>query len=372
MGVPVGEVASVGRVLVVDDELSVRRILDKLLSAEGYEVLLASDGQQALEILDQHTVDTILLDVWMPSMNGLEVCRRLRASPRTRYTPVVFVTAASDKPFRREARQAGADDFLTKPFDDVELLARVHNTVRVKLYYDAMARERRELARTVDTQTRELQETIARLEQTLAELERARHETLERLTKAAEFRDDETAAHLQRMSHFCRVLARGKGLGAELSDLLQIASPMHDVGKIGIPDRILLKPGRLTPEEFEIMKQHAEIGFRILSGSDSPLLTLAASIARTHHERWDGTGYPRGLRATEIPIEGRIAAVADVFDALTSRRPYKPPWTVEDALDLLRDGRGRHFDPELVDLFVESLDEILEIRERFRDEPLGD
>lgn len=352
---------------MVDDEAAVRRVLEKLLLAEGYDVVHAADGDEALAIIERGGIDTVLLDVMMPGISGLDVCRKIRSDLQTPYTPVVFVTAANDRAFRREAREAGADDFLSKPFDEIELLARVRNTVRVKLYYEGIARERNDLRLAVDDSTSALEETTALLERVKRELEYARQETVQRLCRAAEFRDDETAAHLQRMSHYCHLLGRRKGLDAYTCEMLRVASPMHDVGKIGIPDNILLKPGRLTPDEFTIMKQHAEIGYRILSGSDSELLEIAASIARTHHEKWDGSGYPRGLVGEDIPIEGRIAAVADVFDALTSARPYKKAWPLEDAVALLKNGKAQHFDPLLVDLFLDSMDEILEIRDRFRD-----
>jgi len=343
-------------------------MLTKVLQREGYEVVEAEDGRKALEVLAHQSVDTVLLDVVMPHMTGLEVCRSIRANPRTSQTPVVFLSAADDRPSRREAREAGADDFLSKPLDEGELRARVRNSVRAKRHQDQLAREGVRLRAEVDGQTLALQEATRNLERAREELEKARHETLERLTRAAEFRDDETAAHLQRMSHYCYLLAKRIGLDDFQAELIRIASPMHDVGKIGVPDSILLKPGRLTPAEFEVMKQHAETGFQILSGSDSTLLVIAASIARHHHEKWDGTGYPRGLAREGIPLEGRIAAVADVFDALSSPRPYKPAWSLADTLGFLQSGRGQHFDPELVDLFLASLDEVLEIKERFRDE----
>jgi putative two-component system response regulator len=357
-----------GCVLVVDDEAAVRRVLTRLLEAEGYRVIHASSGAEALELVAGGGIDTVLLDLMMPGMNGLEVCQKIRADTRLTYTPIVFVTAVNDRSFRREARAAGADDFLSKPFDEIELLARVRNTVRVKLYYENIARERNDLRIAIDGSARALADATAHLERAKRELDYARHETIERLCRAAEFRDDETASHLQRMSHYCHLLGTKKGLDAYTCEMLRVASPMHDVGKIGIPDHILLKPGRLTPEEFVIMKQHAEIGWRILSGSDSELLELAASIARTHHEKWDGSGYPRGLAGEDIPIEGRIAAVADVFDALTSARPYKKAWPLEDAVALLETGKAQHFDPELVEMFLDSMDEILEIRHRFRDD----
>lgn len=366
MGAPTHE-GIAAKVLVVDDEAGVRRVLTRLLSSEGYEVLEAASGQEGLELLWTHGADTVLLDVMMPRMDGLEVCRRIRKNSRTAHTPVVFITAAVDREFRRQARKAGADDFLAKPFDEVELLARVNNTVRMKLYYDGLTRERNRLKNEVDGRTRALHEATERLERLQEDLRIAREETILRLARAAEFRDDETAAHLQRMSHYCYLLGKKKHLDEYTCEMLRIASPMHDVGKIGIPDHILLKPGRLTPDEYTIMKQHAEIGYQILSGSESPLVKLAANIAHTHHEKWDGSGYPRGLAADAIPVEGRIAAVADVFDALTSERPYKKAWPLEDAVALLERGRGAHFDPELVDLFVGSMDEVLEIKHEFLD-----
>lgn len=371
MGAPTHE-GIAAKVLVVDDEAGVRRVLTRLLSAEGYEVLEAASGQEGLELLWTHGADTVLLDVMMPRMDGLEVCRRIRKNSRTAHTPVVFITAAVDREFRRQARKAGADDFLAKPFDEVELLARVNNTVRMKLYYDGLTRERNRLKNEVDGRTRALHEATERLERLQEDLRIAREETILRLARAAEFRDDETAAHLQRMSHYCYLIAKKKHLDDYTCEMLRIASPMHDVGKIGIPDHILLKPGRLTPDEYTIMKQHAEIGYQILSGSESPLVKLAANIAHTHHEKWDGSGYPRGLQGEAIPVEGRIAAVADVFDALTSERPYKKAWPLEDAVALLERGRAAHFDPELVDLFLGSMDEVLEIKHEFLDHSHGD
>ncbi len=367
MEAPVLELMPTGRILLVDDEAGVRRVLERLLNAEGYEVLQAVDGEQALTIAWAHSIDTILLDMRMPGMSGLDVCRRLRSDPRTTHTPVVFLTGLDDRGFKREALQAGATDFLGKPFDKVELLARLRNTVRVKLYHDNLDRERSDLRHVVQRSMQDLDTATARLERLQSELEVARHETIERLARAAEYRDDETAAHLHRMSHYCHLLARSAGLDEYTAEALRIASPMHDVGKIGIPDHILLKPGRLTGDEFTVMKQHAEIGYRILCDSNSQLMKLAASIAHTHHEKWNGSGYPRALHGEAIPIEGRIAAIADVFDALTSNRPYKLAWSIDDALDYMRTGRGQHFDPNLVDLFIDSLDAVLQIRDRFQE-----
>lgn len=361
-----------GRILVVDDEAITRRLLEKLLRAEGYEVALACSGEEALNELMLRDADTVLLDMRMPGMSGLEVCRRIRSDARSLYTPVLFVTASSDRELRRKGMEAGADDFVNKPFDQVELMARIRNNVRVKRYYERLERQKEQLEAAVLERTVALNDTIARLTRIQGEVRSSQEETIYRLSRAAEFRDDETGLHLQRMSRYCQIIARRVGFGEEMCELLRIASPMHDVGKIGIPDRILLKPGRLTADEFTIMKTHAEIGYRILTGSNAAPLELAATIAHSHHEKWDGCGYPRGLRGEEIPLPGRIAAIADVFDALNSVRPYKPAWKLEEALALMRAGRGSHFDPTLLDLFFDVLPEILEIRDRFVDHLVGE
>jgi len=358
-----------GRILVVDDEAMMRRLLEKLLRMEGYEVALASSGEQALAELSKHGADTVLLDMRMPGMTGLDVCRQIRAHRRGLHTPVVFITAVNDRELRRRGMEAGADDFLSKPFDEVELLARIRNCVRVKRYYDNLAQQKEQLELAVNERTAALNDAIARLTQSQLDLRNSQEETIYRLSRAAEFRDDETGQHLQRMSRYCQIIARHIGLDEATCELLRIASPMHDVGKLGIPDRILLKPGRLTPDEFTVMKGHAEIGYRILVGSDATPLKMAATIAHTHHEKWDGNGYPRGLKGEEIPLFGRIAAIADVFDALTSARPYKPAWPLDDALQLMRSSRGTHFDPTLIDVFFAALPEVLAIRDRFVDAP---
>lgn len=345
-----------------------RRLLEKLLRMEGYDVALASSGEQALHEVFERGADTVLLDMRLPGMSGLDVCRKIRAHPHGVHTPIVFITAVNDRELRRKGMEAGADDFLSKPFDEVELLARIRNGVRVKHYYDNLEQQKGALAAAIDARTAELAQAVAKLTQIQSELRASHEETIYRLARAAEFRDDETGQHLQRMSWYCHMIGSKIGLDPQMCELLRIASPMHDVGKLGIPDRILLKPGRLTPEEFTIMKTHAEIGFRILHGSKAAPLEMAATIAHTHHEKWDGGGYPRGLRGEDIPLPGRIAAIADVFDALTSARPYKPAWPLEAALDLMRKNAGSHFDPTLTEVFLGHINEVLAIRDRFVDE----
>lgn len=324
-----------GRILVVDDEATMRRLLEKLLRLEGYEVVLASSGEQALHEVLNRGADTVLLDMRLPGMSGLDVCRQIRSHPRSVHTPIVFITAVNDRELRRRGMEAGADDFLSKPFDEVELLARIRNSVRVKRYYDNLEQQKGALARAVDERTAELAAAVAELTRMQSELRASHEETIYRLARAAEFRDDETGQHLQRMSWYCHLIGSKIGLSPGTCELLRIASPMHDVGKLGIPDRILLKPGRLTPEEFTVMKTHAEIGYRILHGSTAAPLEMAATIAYTHHERWDGAGYPHGLAGEQISLGARIVAVADAYDgsaaALRAGDRFDP--AVLDALE---------------------------------------
>ena len=339
-----------GRILVVDDEAMMRRLLEKLLRMEGYEVALASSGEQALAELSKHGADTVLLDMRMPGMTGLDVCRQIRAHRRGLHTPVVFITAVNDRELRRRGMEAGADDFLSKPFDEVELLARIRNCVRVKRYYDNLAQRKEQLELAVNERTAALNDAIARLTQSQLDLRNSQEETIYRLSRAAEFRDDETGQHLQRMSRYCQIIARHIGLDEATCELLRIASPMHDVGKLGIPDRILLKPDTLTGDEWEIMRQHPVYAYRLLH--PIPHLRPALDIPYCHHERWDGSGYPRGLKEESIPLAARVFAVADVWDALCSDRPYRPAWERDKALSYIKSLSGVHFDPKVVEVFL--------------------
>jgi putative two-component system response regulator len=266
-----------------------------------------------------------------------------------------MVTAHDDPHLVEQALDLGAYGYVTKPFKGNEILINVANALRRRRLELENRRHRRELEETVAARTTALREAIV-------ELEHFHEETIRRLSAAAELRDFETGQHIDRMSRYGALLAEKVGLDSHRVELMRIASPMHDVGKIGIPDRILLKPGSLTTAERRLMESHTEVGYEILRGSEAELLKLAATLAWTHHERVDGTGYPRGLKGDEIPIEGRIAAVADVFDALTSTRPYRAPLSVPDALDLMRAGRGTQFDEEVLDHFLDAFDEVLAIR----------
>jgi len=272
--------------------------------------------------------------------------------------PVLMITANDQKQIRYRALDLGANDFLTKPVDKVEFLARAKNMLSLNQARKMLADHASWLAGEVRKATKEV-------------VNRER-ETVFRLSKAAEYRDPETGAHILRMAHFSMLIAREMGLSVEDQNLLLEAAPMHDIGKVGIPDNILLKPGRLNDSEFEIMKHHAVYGYELLKGSASKVLQAGAEIARGHHEKFDGTGYPKGLKGEEIPIFSRIVAVADVFDALTSERPYKGAWTIEAAVDYVNNGAGSHFDPRCVRAFLNAWEDVMNIRERFQEDPLND
>jgi putative two-component system response regulator len=349
------------RILVVDDDERFRRILEDRLLAMGHEVILATDGEDGLAKAQDERLDLVLLDVMMPVLDGYEAARRLKGSDETRHIPIVMVTALNEVQDRVRALEAGADDFLTKPVDGSELKARVQSLLKVKAYNDHMRRYQVELEAEVSRQTEALSAALKSLE--VASLD-----TIYRLSRAAEYRDSDTGAHIERVSHYAAAVARRMGQSHDFAQILLYAVPMHDVGKIAIPDRILLKPGKLNPEEWRIMQRHTEIGAAILSNADSELLQVAETIAWTHHEKWDGTGYPRGLRAEAVPLVGRITAVVDVFDALCSKRPYRQPLPMDRPLEIIRNGRNQHFDPEVVDAFLAARDEVLAIKERFSDE----
>lgn len=345
------------RLLIVDDEPMNIDILNEVLGE--YRRSVALNGEDAIKAALRAKPDLILLDVEMPGLSGFEVCRRLKGIAETREIPVIFITAQNDVDYEKTGFEVGAVDYIGKPFSPPIVRARVETHLSLKQTREALRLQNQSLEALVSSRT-------AQLQQALGEIKDAVLETILRLSRAAEYRDDDTGAHILRMSHYCATIARRLGLPELQVERLLHASPMHDVGKIGIRDNVLRKPGPLTPDEWAIMKSHPEIGARILSGSRSEVVQLAEVIALTHHERWDGTGYPRGLSGAEIPLPGRIAALADVFDALVSRRPYKEPFPLETSLELIREQRGRHFDPKVVDAFFAVLDEILEIRERYQ------
>jgi putative two-component system response regulator len=348
------------RILVVDDEPVNRELLEDMLVPLGYQVFQASDGETALKMVPETSPDVILLDIMMPNMDGFEVARRLRESGETQAIPIVMVTALQAVEDRIKALQAGANDFLSKPVDRIELQATVAAQVQVKAYHDHMKHYQQELETEVARRTEELHLALDSLKQ-------ASLDTIMRLARAAEYKDEDTGTHILRMSAYSAAVARQLGLSDSVAQWILYAAPMHDVGKIGIPERILLKPGKLDPDEWDIMKQHTLIGGRILEGAKAGYLKLAEIIALTHHEKWDGSGYPRGLKGKAIPMAGQITAIADVFDALISKRPYKEPFSVEKSFAIIKESSGSHFSPAIVDAFFAVTDEVLVIKEKYQD-----
>lgn len=346
------------RILVVDDEEPNRDLLKQMIGVFGHEAELAKDGFEALAKLHMN-IDLVLLDVVMPGMEGFEVARRIRSTSQTRDIPIIMVTARSGKEDRLRAVEAGANDFIAKPFDMTELKVRTASLLKMKEHQDAIKRYQLELEDTVQRRTADLRRALEEMSAAQKRTHEAYLDTIYRLALVAEYKDQYTGCHIARMSHICAILAGGLKLPPAEVEIIRAASPMHDVGKIGIPDAILLKPGKLTPEEWEVMKQHASIGARILSGSNSEVLHAGEIIALSHHEKWDGSGYPHGWVGEEIPLWGRICAVADVYDAITSERPYKKALSHERALQIMVEERGRHFDPKLLDLFLDNLEEII-------------
>lgn len=325
-----------GTILIIDDEERIVRVLERLLRGNGYTAIAStSDPREAIACFLEHQPDLILLDLHMPHTDGYEVLAQLRPFiTGDAYVPVVMLTGDINPIVRQRALSMGAHDFLSKPFDPLEVLLRIKNLLETRALHLALQRQNDVLEEKVEQRRRELQE--------------AQHEILDRLVLAADFRDDETRQHTARVGEISARIAAVMGLPDHVVDVIRLAAPLHDLGKIGMPDDILLKLGKLTEAEFGLMQQHTTIGARILSGSTHAILQTAEQIALTHHERWDGCGYLHGLRGDDIPLASRIVAVADVFDALTHRRPYKEPWPVDHALDEIERLQGHQFDPRVV------------------------
>lgn len=333
-------------VLIVDDNSDNLDVLSGVLRP-FYKVKAAINGELALKVAGaKNKPDIILLDIMMPGMDGYEVCRRLKSDPSTANIPVIFVTAKSETKDEQTGFELGAVDYITKPISVPIVLARVSTQL-------ALYNQQRELEVLVKQRTQELEDT--------------RLEIIQRLGCAAEYKDNETGLHVIRMSWYSRFLAEQIQANEDWVELVYNAAPMHDIGKIAIPDRVLLKPGKLDQEEWKIMQTHVECGVEILGEHDSDLLTMAREIALYHHEKYDGSGYPNGVSGEDIPLSARIVAIADVFDALTSVRPYKAAWPLEKAVALLEEEAGKHFDPVLVPAFIECLPRVLEIKDKYMD-----
>ena len=344
-------------ILIVDDYPLNIKLLEAYLLPCGYELVNAASGEEALTKLAGNQIDLMLLDVMMPDIDGFEVTHRIRQDDKNHFLPIILVTSLRETEDRIKGIEAGCDDFISKPVDKTELLARVRSLLKIKDYNDLRSNYQKELESEVNKRTEELKQASDKLKA-------ASLDTIYRLSVASEYKDQDTGAHIKRMSLYCAAVAHRMGLDENAVTAILHAAPMHDIGKIGIPDKILTKPGKLDPVEQDIMELHTVIGAKILSKSDEEFIKLGGTIALSHHEKWDGSGYPNGLKGTAIPISGRIAAIADVFDALTSKRPYKEPFSMEKSLAIIRSWSESYFDPHVVDAFIAIQNEILTIKEQ--------
>lgn len=339
------------KILIVDDTPANVLLLERLLSMEGYQNIYSiTDSREAIQKIGELSPDAILLDLRMPYLDGFQILHMLKERHQEEILPVIIITAHDDQMSRNQVLEQGALDFIGKPFDRTEILMRIRNVIQLYMMQKQLLNQNEDLEKRVEERTKEIQQI--------------KLELIRRLALASEYRDNETGEHMTRISYYCKRLAKELRKDPLYCEHIFHASTMHDIGKIGIPDQILLKPGKLTPEEFEIMKTHTTIGKQLLLGLESTeLFRMAIRIALTHHEKWDGTGYPNQLKGKEIPLEGRIVAICDVFDALTSSRPYKKAWPIDEAIREIENGKGKHFDPEIVDAFLRIIPDILLLKE---------
>ena len=364
------------KIMIVDDEDLVLRVVRRFLSADGYTSFVTlTDPRHALESISREQPDVVLLDIMMPHVTGLDLLKVRQKTVSLQHIPFIILSANSENQTKREALKLGATDFLSKPVDPSDLTVRVQNALTVKRHHDHLINHAAELEKQVRIRTEQI--------------EKSREQIIHCLARAAEYRDNETGEHVIRVGKYCSVIALQLGFAPSYCREIELAAQLHDVGKIGIPDSVLLNPGKLSHEEFDIMKthcglgtqimepladsegqrvrRHADMGGFIMDGVDSPMLELAAIIARTHHEKWDGTGYPNQIKGENIPIEGRICCVADVYDALCSERPYKPKFPIKKCLEIMLSERGTRFDPIVLDAFFDKIAEIEEIRKKYDD-----
>lgn len=359
-----GENKKMAKVLIVDDREKNIDLLESLCETLNHDTIVARNGREAIEKARLESPDIILMDVMMPEMDGLEATEKLKSDEQTKFIPVIIVTALDSKDDKIRGISVGADDILSKPIDSWELSLRMRNSLRIKEYQDFLKDHNAFLEKKVDEKTEELKNAYEKNRQSYIE-------TIFRLNLAAEYKDEDTGAHLKRIGLFSKELAGTLGMNCEFSNAIYYSSPMHDIGKVGVPDSILLKPGKLTTEEVKIMKEHTTIGAKILENSESPFLKMAEEIALTHHERWNGKGYPNALKGEDIPLSGRIVNIVDQYDALRSKRPYKTALSHETVMKIITEGDGRtspqDFDPEVLDAFGKSEKKFEEIYESSED-----